>query len=331
MVATLRNYWHAVAKAGDVSDRPTSVQLLDERVVLFRTDSAGISALKDLCIHRGTALSLGWVENGNITCAYHGWQYDSAGRCVRIPSLPEGSPIPPKARTSVYHATEAYGLVWVCLDDPVTAIPPFPDGLWDPGRYRTILVYDGSWSTSAGRAIENFLDVSHFAWVHEGLLGTRDNTVTPRHTVTKGVESITYTIWPPLPTDLEDASDKGAGNHSYYAYTLHLPFTAHIEGGWAHRPGDFDYISMVASPISSDRTRVFVWRARNHSFDEGDDDVAEFQRFVLMQDKAIVESQRPEEIPLDLRDELHLKVPDAAAMSYRRLLASLDHVASYMP
>ena len=52
---------------------------------------------------------------------------------------------------------------------------------------------------------------------------------------------------------------------------------------------------------------------------------------MLTQDKAIVESQRPEEIPLDLREELHLKVPDAAAMSYRRLLSSLDHTGSYMP
>ena len=88
---------------------------------------------------------------------------------------------------------------------------------------------------------------------------------------------------------------------------------------------------MVASPISSNRTRIFVWRARDHSFDESDEELADFQRFVLLQDKAIVESQRPEEIPLDLRDELHLKVPDAGAISYRRLLRSLDHTGSYLP
>ena len=330
MGSSLRNYWHPVAKADEVSSQPTPVQLLDEKVVLFRAGS-DICALKDLCIHRGTALSLGWIDDGNLTCAYHGWQYDPSGRCVRIPSLPEGSPIPPKARTVAFQAVEAHGLVWVCLDDPVSPVPPFPDGLWDPDRYRTLLVYDGAWSTSAGRAIENFLDVSHFAWVHDGLLGTRDNTVTPRHDVEVDGSNIGYTIWPPMPTDLEGAADHGAGNHSYYAYTLHLPFTAHIEGGWDHRPGEHDYISMVASPISSNRTRVFCWRARDHSFDESDDELAEFQRFVLMQDKAIVESQRPEEIPLDLRDELHLKVPDAGAISYRRLLRSLDHTGSYLP
>lgn len=330
MGASLRNYWHPVAKADDISARPTPVQLLDERVVLFRTDS-GISALKDLCIHRGTALSLGWVEDGKITCGYHGWQYDPSGRCVRIPSLPEGSAIPPKARTRAFRAVEAHGLVWVCLDEPVSDVPPFPEGLWDEERYRTILVYEGAWSTSAGRAIENFLDVSHFAWVHEGLLGTRDNTVTPRYEVDVDGSDLKYTIWPPLPTDLGEAEDQGAGNHSYYAYTLHLPFTAHIEGGWDHRPDDLDYITMIASPVSSKATRVFVWRARNHSLDESDEELIEFQTFLLGQDQAIVESQRPEEIPLDLRDEIHLKVPDAGAIFYRRLLRSLDHEGSYMP
>ena len=331
MNATLRNYWHPVAQAGEVADQPTSAQLLDERVVLFRA-TGGISALKDVCIHRGTALSLGWVEDGKLTCAYHGWQYDATGRCIRMPSLPEGSPIPPKARTPAYQAVEEHGLVWVCLDDAVAPVPPFPDGLWDPDQYRTILVYDDVWSTSAGRAIENFLDVSHFAFVHEGLLGTRDNTVTPRHDVEGEGETFRYTVRYPMPTDLEEASEHGAGNHSYYDYVLHVPFTSHIEGGWENRPGDLDYISMCASPISSNKTRVFVWRARNHSFeDESDEEVGDFQRFVLDQDKAIVESQRPEEIPLDLRDELHLKVPDAAAMSYRRLLRSLDHAGSYLP
>jgi len=330
LVTTLRNYWHAVATTDEVTNQLAAVRLLDEKVVLFRTES-GIIALKDLCIHRGTALSLGWVDDGTITCAYHGWQYDSTGQVINMPSLVEGSAIPTKARTTAYRAQEAYGLVWVCLDDPIAPIPPFPEGLWDPDRYRTMLVYDDIWSTSAGRAVENFLDVSHFAWVHDGLLGTRDNTVTPQYDVESDESSFRYTIWPPMPTDHDEATDKGAGVHSYYSYELHVPFTSHIEGGWGGRPGELDWISLVVCPISSDRTRVFVWRARNHSFGDSDKEIADCQRFVLAQDKAIVESQRPEEIPLDLRDELHLKVPDAGTMTYRRLLRTIDHAGSYLP
>ena len=52
----------------------------------------------DVCIHRGAALSLGSVQDGRLTCAYHGWQYDYEGRCVRIPALVPGQAVPGKAR-----------------------------------------------------------------------------------------------------------------------------------------------------------------------------------------------------------------------------------------
>lgn len=318
MLPSLRNYWHPVAKIEEVSAQPKQFHLLDEDLVLFRTDS-GVVALRDLCIHRGTALSLGWVQDGTITCAYHGWQYDKTGACIRIPSLPAGSPIPPKARTHAYQADEAYGVVWVNLADPVAPVPPFPDGLFDDPKYRTFLAYDGVWSTSAGRAVENFLDVSHFAWVHENILGSRDNPVIPQYQVDSTNFSLAYTIRVPQPSA-----------HDYYIYTLHLPFTAHIEGGRDGAP-EHDYISIAAAPISAKKTRIFVWRGRDHSFEKSDAEIGEFQTALLMQDRAIVESQRPEAIPLDLRDEVHLKVPDAVAISYRKLLAEIDHTGSYMP
>jgi phenylpropionate dioxygenase-like ring-hydroxylating dioxygenase large terminal subunit len=122
---TLANYWHPIAHSDDVTEQPTRFELLGEKICAFRTD-AGVSAFKDLCIHRGTALSLGWVTDGRITCAYHGWQYDAAGKCVKIPSLPEGSTIPRKARAIAYRAEERYGLVWVAMDEPIAPIPAFP-------------------------------------------------------------------------------------------------------------------------------------------------------------------------------------------------------------
>ena len=43
---------------------------------------------------------------------------------------------------------------------------------------------------------------------------------------------------------------------------------------------------------------------------------------IIEQDRLIVESQRPEEIPLDLQAELHLK-SDRLAIAYRRYLRQL--------
>ena len=41
---------------------------------------------------------------------------------------------------------------------------------------------------------------------------------------------------------------------------------------------------------------------------------------LLPQDRAIIESQRPHMVPVDLTEELHVKVADAGAITYRRLL-----------
>jgi len=59
--------------------------------------------------------------------------------------------------------------------------------------------------------------------------------------------------------------------------------------------------------------------------------VVENARTIFEQDRRIIESQRPEEIPTDLRDELHLKVPDASGIAYRRLLSGISGATPFMP
>ena len=78
--------WHPVAYSGELAPgEPLAVDLLGEALVLWR-DSAGTAhAFFDLCIHRGTALSLGTVEGDEIVCPYHGWRYGSDGACTRDP------------------------------------------------------------------------------------------------------------------------------------------------------------------------------------------------------------------------------------------------------
>ena len=269
---------------------------------------------KDVCIHRGTALSLGWVTDGKLTCAYHGFQYDTEGRCVRIPSRPEGTPIPAKAHAIAYQAREAHDLVWVAMDEPAAPMPFFPTAFDDPS-YRAILAHQGGWDTSAGRVLENFFDFSHFAWVHEGVLGNRDDAVAPEHDVQRTETGFTFSVTPPPPAHL-------------HSYEIVLPFVAHIKSG--SLDADHLYLARCASPIDPKRTIVFDWLVRNHSLDPSEDQrFIEYQTAIAEQDRPIAESQRPEEIPVDLREELHVKVPDAASVNYRRLMGSIDHEHSY--
>ena len=88
----LRRFWHPVCWADELGDTPLAARLLDEPLVLARLEG-GVRAFRDLCVHRGTALSLGWVEDGCLVCPYHGWTYDEAGVCRRIPAS-HGTNIP---------------------------------------------------------------------------------------------------------------------------------------------------------------------------------------------------------------------------------------------
>jgi phenylpropionate dioxygenase-like ring-hydroxylating dioxygenase large terminal subunit len=320
---TLANYWHPIAHSDDVTEQPTRFELLGEKICAFRT-AAGVSAFKDLCIHRGTALSLGWVTDGRITCAYHGWQYDAAGKCVKIPSLPEGSTIPRKARAIAYRAEERYGLVWVAMDEPIAPIPAFPHDEWDDPSFHGFLSSTYLWHSSAGRSVENFMDVSHFPFVHEGLLGSRDNTVMGEVEVVETDYGLYYMYEQEEPNELYS----GPGQVTRWEYHLYTPFTIHLTKTVRDEK---TLISLVSAPTTPRLTHMYLFIVRNHRLDEDDRTFKDFSDTIMEQDRQIVESQRPEEIPTDLKDELHLKLPDASGIAYRRLLGRIDQVSRVLP
>ena len=74
----------------------------------------------------------------------------------------------------------------------------------------------------------------------------------------------------------------------------------------------------VARPIGERETQFYFGLARNFALDQPDEIFAQRNREVTEQDRRIVEAQRPEELPLDLSAELHLRGTDAAAVEYRQ-------------
>lgn len=321
----LHDYWHPIGSAADVTGLPRRFPLLDDFVVSYRVDGRPV-AFRDLCVHRGAALSLGCVRDGRLRCAYHGWEFDETGRCVRIPSRPADAPIPQAAQVRALQTREGYGLVWVNWSDATAPLPPFPHGEYDAEGWHGFLSYRSHWRTSAARAVENFMDFSHFPYVHGGLLGTEERSVVEPYDVIELEEGgLFYAFEQEEPSELYG---KGGSARIRYEYFLYLPFMIHLRKVDA-TSGAVTLISMVAAPTSATTTELYLWIVRNHSFDQPD---AEFQQFtdrIMEQDRIVVESQRPEELPLALREELHIKVPDAASMSYRRQLAKYADVAPF--
>jgi phenylpropionate dioxygenase-like ring-hydroxylating dioxygenase large terminal subunit len=321
---TLRNYWHPVATSDELGAAPLGVSLLDERIVVWRVKET-VAAFRDLCIHRGTALSLGWIENGGLVCPYHGWTYGPDGSCLRIPSLPAGHAIPAKARaTAVYAARERYGLVWVCLAEPRASIPEIPE--LEAPTYHTFFHSSDVWDTSAARMIENFVDTSHFPYVHPGINATRDDPIIPDFEVKQNGLELSFETKFTAPPERSFRGPSALSSYSAFTegrrqYRVVLPFAAQAIRPMAE--GRRQLVTIIASPISTNRMRYYTFSSRNFALDQPDDAFRELIQTIFAQDRVIVESQRPEELPLDLAEELHLKGPDAGTLRYRRMLRDL--------
>ncbi|WNR45071.1 aromatic ring-hydroxylating dioxygenase subunit alpha [Paenibacillus roseipurpureus] len=307
--------WHPVLLSSALTDQPIAVTVLGEKVAVFRT-SQGVHAFKDLCIHRGVPLSLGKVSGDELVCAYHGWSYNGCGTCTRIPSLPRDQAIPSKAKAFVYDCVEALGLIWVCLGKPAAPLPPIAAHV--PAGYKEVFMGPYALQAAGPRIIENFLDVSHLMFVHEGLLGdtayaeVNDYHVIEEDGVLRSEEIVVYQ---------PDADGTGRGVNSRYVYEVFSPLCVSL----TKRDDVSDHIFrlfLMVLPVTEQSSIAFMLKQRNYAYDEPDEVFVQFQDHLIEQDRRMVENQKPELLPLDLQAELHLKC-DRLSIAYRKKLREL--------
>lgn len=315
-VTRISQYWHPIAASDEITDQPQRYVLLGRPLVAFR-DAAGVAVLNDLCIHRGAALSKGWLEEGKLTCPFHGWQYNRDGTCVRIPALGAGAAIPRAARIPAYHVAEKYGIVWVALEDPVAPIPSYPQGEDTNPDFQRFFVAKLVWNTSAGRAVENSVDISHFPYVHPGILGDPEHPETPHYELHTYAEGVWYR------THREGYVPPGQPRPGGFTEYRHaFPFSMFLTN--ADDDGRVSCLGVFYSPTGPKVTTSFRVVYRNFAPSvEREDEVMAIMH-VLDQDREVLETVRPEEIPTSLREELHIRVPDAASIAFRRWIETVD-------
>lgn len=316
------NDWHVVAHRDDIPQGGlTSSQLLGTDLVIWRS-SEGLRVWEDKCAHRGVKLSLGKVCRNRLVCAYHGWEYQEDGQCVHYPAHKNQQPTP-RARARAFAVKEAYGLVWVCLGEPERDVPSFPEA--DNGTHAIFFGGRFPYETSGLRGIENFLDISHFPFVHAGYLGDEEHTEILDYDVAVGPEGVTVTnvrAWQPKPTNSLDVDGMEVG----YEYYVPRPLTARLKKDLGLKRADgtsaTEAIVLTVTPVAPDRSIGWVLLASNYDELYTDAEVKTFTEIIIGQDVRIVESQRPKLLPLDAGSELHLR-SDKTAVEYRRWLKSL--------
>lgn len=315
----LARHWYPVAAAAEVEQAPVKAMLLDEPLVLYRVAGELVVA-RDVCPHRGVPLSMGCNDGEGVVCPYHGLRFGQGGRCNRIPASPEQA-IPAKMHLRSYAAVERYGLVWVCLAEPAQAlqqldpdIPAMPH--WDDPQFQQVLCPAFDVAAFAGRQVEGFIDVAHFAWVHTGTFADPGNAAVPPYATQpteKGFEANYYSTVGNYPIGIDGRAPEGFVWRRHFQ--VHLPFTATLT---VHFPAEGRLVIMnAASPVSARKTRMFAPIARNFDKDLPIADVHAFNLRVFEEDRALVEAQKPENLPLDPTLEAHIPA-DMSSIAYRR-------------
>ncbi len=309
--------WHPVALSASVVHAPVPVRLLQRELVLWRDGAGALQAFADQCPHRGARLSLGRVHDGKLECPYHGWQFAASGQCVQVPALPTFTP-PAAHCAHRFEACEAQGLVWVRLEAGTAGLPAFEAE--SDARLRKLNCGPYDVAASAPRIIENFLDMSHFGFVHEGWLGTRAATAIDDYRVEPtptGLRATGCKAWQP-----QSNLHSTAAAQVEYTYEVTGPYTAVLtkvpEEGTTAVQGWRESIALYICPLTPESSRVW-FRLAVADFDSPDAKLQAFQHTIFTQDQPVLESQNPKRLPLDLRAELHTAA-DKASSAYRRFL-----------
>ncbi|MEN9259915.1 MAG: aromatic ring-hydroxylating dioxygenase subunit alpha [Thermostichus sp. HHBFW_bins_43] len=318
----IRGDWHAVVRLQDLETHPQpfSVRLLEEDLVIWKAQGEW-RCWQDRCVHRGTALSLGTVKDSTLICPYHGWVFDAEGRCIHIPAHPEQTP-PKRACIPTYAVQERYGLLWVCLSKPQQPIPPFPE--WGDPNFRPLSSRGYRIRACGTRAIENFLDVSHFPFVHKAILGDPAHPVIPDYRVQitpDGVLAENVRVYQP------DPYGTGVGDTVSYTYRALRPLTAYLRKDSTER---CVAILLTVTPHSEQESTLWMLMAMNYGFEIPAQELLDWQEAIVLQDIPIVESQRPYLLPLDPHTELHL-ASDQSAILYRRWLKDMGLQFGVLP
>ena len=163
----LRRYWVVVATTRELYDIPRAVKVLGEELVLFRAPEGDIGLLGLYCPHRGASLEYGDIEDGGLRCPYHGWLFNSGGRCLEMPAEAKDSRFSEKVRHLSYPVRELGGLLFAYLGPEQDNPPPLPKyrALADPAGKRSLeatRVYEYNWFNF----IENGADPAHFSILH---------------------------------------------------------------------------------------------------------------------------------------------------------------------
>ena len=304
----VRNAWYVAAWSHEIeAAKPFAVSILDEPIVIYRSESGRLVALEDRCVHRLAPLSLGRCEGERLRCMYHGLLYDPDGAVAEIPGQ---DLVPRKARVRAYAIADRHDWVWVWMGDAALAdealIPPAV-GLGDPDY---ILGHGHLDYEAEARLInDNLLDFSHLSYVHANSFGAGPEFAESLPKLEPLERGVRYSRW--MPDTLGQSSRKSSVPiDSYMTYDFLIPgvllmWSGNYPQGTA-RKLDFaapaledaqagvTFTSQAVTPLSAKTSRYFFsWGPRRGHGDEAlRDSLMQLAGVAFGEDKTMIEAQQ---------------------------------------
>ena len=268
--------WYVAANVEDVpSGRPYACRIAGQDIVLYRTASGEIVAMRDRCPHRLAPLSLGRVEGDDLRCMYHGLRFAPDGTCTQIP----GQDVIPKAIcTTTIPVVESVEWVWIWVGDRDRVDEQLRPAELGHDRAGGRLLKKGVLEFDANAELinDNLCDLSHVAFTHENTLGAlsgRENFAEVPPVVTYLERGIRFDRWhtniPPAPF-LTNATTELTDMWISYDYVLPgilrmetgvFPAGTAVRFGHGRPEGEVPFTSSLSSqavtPVDQHRARYF--------------------------------------------------------------------------
>jgi len=210
-----------------------------------------------------------------------------------------------------------YGYIWTSFGKPPAELFPIPEYA-EADRVNMSCGSIGI-HVSAPRAVENFLDMGHFPYVHTDILGAEPHTEVKEYDVEVSEERDEV-----LATRCKFFQPRAAlsateGMEVEYVYRVPHPFCSVLYKSSPEAPERRDVIAIFLQPVTQERCRAHLLQSMIDSTSTVTD-LRRFQQTIFGQDKPILENQYPKRLPLDPRSETPIRA-DKSAIAYRRWLS----------
>ena len=281
--------WYVAARSDQLRSTPLSRRILGRSLVLYR-DSRGVPVgLDDRCPHKNVALSIGTVRGDRIVCRYHGWAFDSGGRCVDVPCHSPDERLP----TCVVprHPTiEQDGWIWVWMGgppEPASAPPAYPR---TPG-YRWFELHN-LMAAPLDLILENGLDCSHTGFAHDGLFRSAPTRFAEAR-IEETPTGLRVETIEPAPERTRDFRSLLGGRRQAVSHVdeIILPHTLRVD---YHLGGRVHIVTiLVATPEDEWTTRVYTRMGVRYGAITGlmTPVIHWLTRRIVAQDRAVLENQ----------------------------------------